>query len=253
MIAVLVAAAVAHAMAVDRLRRREIAWPVTRSLAWYAGLAVAAAAGLGHHHDFLAHMSAHLLLGMAAPILLTLARPVTLLVRVLPAPRARRVTRILRTLPVRLLTHPVTAAVLDAGGLWLLYTTDLYTSVPAIVMELHLLLAGWLFTAAIIGRDPAPHRPGPRTRGLVLLAFVASHGILAKYLYGHPPAGVPVADAQAGAQFMYYGGDLLHLIVIALFLRVFLSPAGENDRHAARHSLADRPRQRGHVRGRLSG
>jgi putative membrane protein len=261
LIAGLVVAAVAYATAVGRLRRRGIDWPASRSLFWHAGLATAAAAGLGHHHDVRAHVSAHLLLGMAAPILLVLARPVTLLLRVLPAPRARRVTRFLRTPPVRVLTHPVTAAALDVGGLWLLYTTDLYA--PALanptLMGLHMLLAGWLFTASIIGRDPMPHRPGPRTRGAVLLAFVAAHGILAKHLYGHPPVGVPAADAQAGAQFMYYGGDLLHLIVIVLlcrelFPRVFPIAAGELDPHAARDSdtaLADRPGERGHDRGRL--
>jgi putative membrane protein len=249
----LVAAAGAYAVGVERLRRRGVDWPPSRSLAWYAGVAVAAAAGLGHHHDFRAHLSAHLLLGMAAPILLVMARPVTLLLRVLPVRPARRAALVLRT---PFLTHPLTAAVLDAGGLWLLYTTDLYAQAMArpwlhTLVQVHMLLAGYLLTAAIIGRDPAPHRPGPLTRGLVFLAFVAAHGILAKYLYGHPPPGAGPGDAQ----IMYYGGDLLHLVVIVLFFRrVSAVAGGEPGRHASRYpdpAVADRPGQRWHVRGRL--
>ena len=258
----LVALAGAYALAVSRLGRRGIDWPAGRSLAWYAGVATASAAGLGNHHDFRAHMSAHLLLGMAAPILLVLARPMTLLLRALPVRPARRVARVLRSPATSVLTHPVTAAVLDAGGLWLLYTTDLHAQAMArpwlhTLVQVHMLLAGCLLTAAIIGRDPAPHRPGPRTRGLVFLAFIAAHGVLAKYLYGHPPLGVPAPDAEAGAQIMYYGGDLLHLVVIVLFFqRVFAAPGGEPRVHAARESdtgVADRPGERGHDRGRLRG
>ncbi|GAC1495653.1 MAG: hypothetical protein NVS2B15_17670 [Pseudarthrobacter sp.] len=37
-----------------------------------------------------------------------------------------------------------------------------------------------------------------------------------KYLYAHPPAGVPEAQAQAGSQLMYYGGDGLDLIIITI-------------------------------------
>ncbi|WP_250035702.1 cytochrome c oxidase assembly protein [Paractinoplanes maris] len=248
----LAALAGAYAVAVARLRRRDIDWPVGRSLAWYAGVATAAAATFGQHHDFRAHMSAHLLLGMAAPLLLVLGRPVTLVLRVLPVRPARRVSRLLRTRVAWVLTHPVTAAVLDAGGLWLLYTTGLYAQAMArpwlhTLVQVHMLLAGGLLTAAIIGRDPAPHRPGPIVRGAVFLAFVAAHGILAKHLYGHPPVGVPAGEAEAGAQIMYYGGDLLHVLVIVLFFRqcfapaperrpwrlVSVAPAGESRHHAA--------------------
>ncbi|WP_250000869.1 cytochrome c oxidase assembly protein [Actinoplanes sp. M2I2] len=219
----------AYAVAVARLSRRDADWPAGRSLAWYAGLATAAAATFGHHHDFRAHMSAHLLLGMAAPLLLVLGRPVTLTLRALPVGPARRVSRVLRTPALRMVTHPVTAAVLDAGGLWLLYTTDLYAQALArpwlhTLVQAHMLLAGGLLTAAVIGRDPAPHRPGPIVRGAVFLAFVAAHGILAKHLYGYPPPGVPAGEAAAGAQIMYYGGDLLHLVVIVLFFRQCFAP-----------------------------
>ena len=53
---------------------------------------------------FTAHMAGHLLLGMAAPLLLVLAAPVTLALRALPVARARALSRLLRTPPVRAVT-----------------------------------------------------------------------------------------------------------------------------------------------------
>ncbi|MBL7260471.1 cytochrome c oxidase assembly protein [Actinoplanes sp. LDG1-01] len=220
----MIAAALVYAVAVFRLRRRGVDWRPGRALAWYVGVAAAVGAVAGHEHTFREHMAGHLVLGMGAPILLVLGRPVTLALRVLPVRPARRLARVLRSRPIAVLTHPVTAGVLDAGGMWLLYTTGLHSAGP--LVQLHLLLAGYLFTAAIIGRDPAPHRPGPAVRAAALIAFVAVHGILAKHLYAHPPPGVPALESEPAAQLMYYGGDLLHLVVIVLLCReLFPSPA----------------------------
>jgi putative membrane protein len=170
------------------------------------------------HHDFTAHMAGHLVLGMAVPVLLVLGAPVTLTLRALPVGPARAVSRLLSRRPVRFVTHPVTAAVLDAGGLWMLYATDLVPPMHPVV-QFHILAAGYLFTAAVIGVDPAPRRPGRPVRAAVLVAFLAAHAILAKHVYGHPPAGVPAGAAQAGAELMYYGGDLIHLVVMVIFCR----------------------------------
>jgi putative membrane protein len=223
----LVCLAVGYLAAIAAVNRRGRGWPAWRTASWCAGLACASAAGTGPlaaaaHHDFTAHMTGHLLLGMAAPLLLVLGAPVTLALRALPARPARTLSHLLNSRPARLLTHPVTAAILNAGGLWALYTTSLYQQMAHHtwlhqLMHAHVLVAGYLFTAAIIGADPAPHRPGPRVRAAVLVAFLAAHGILAKHLYAHPPPGVPQAHAEAGAQLMYYGGDVLDLVLIAIF------------------------------------
>jgi putative membrane protein len=210
------------ALAAARRRGRSPAW--WRTAAWYAGLASAAVALLGPpgraaHHDFTAHTVVHLLLGMLAPVLLVYSAPVTLLLRVLPVDGARRLSRVLASPPLRVVTHPVVAATLDAGGLWLLYTTGLYAATatdPVLhaAVHLHLVVAGYLFTASVLAVDPMPHRSGLGTRAAVLVAFTAAHAILAKYLYAHPPAGVGDTEAQAGALLMYYGGDLVHLVLI---------------------------------------
>nr|WP_231747481.1 cytochrome c oxidase assembly protein [Auraticoccus cholistanensis] len=199
-------------------------WPLARTLSWQLGLL---SLGLGlagpvaaARTDFVAHMLGHLLVGMVAPLLLVLAAPVTLALRVLPVATARRLTRLLRSPVVRVLTHPVTAAVLDAGGLWLLYTTGLWqltSSGPGhALVHVHVLLAGYLFTAAVVGVDPDPHRSPVAVRATVLVAFVAAHSVLAKWLYAHPPAGTGVREAEVGAQLMYYGGDVVHLALMVL-------------------------------------
>jgi putative membrane protein len=223
----LVGAGAAYGVGAARSRARG-PWPPRRTLCWYAGLACAGAALVGPlaaaaRTGFTAHMGGHVLLGMLAPLLLVRGAPVTVALRALPVPAARRLTRTLRSWPVRVLTHPATAAVLDAGGLWLLYTTELYPRMHAsagvhAVVHAHVLLAGYLLTAALVGVDPDPHRASVRVRATVLVAFVAAHSVLAKWLYAHPPAGVAAADARRGAQLMYYAGDAVDVALMVLLL-----------------------------------
>ncbi|MEV4701721.1 cytochrome c oxidase assembly protein [Actinoplanes sp. NPDC049316] len=252
----LLTAAVLYVAAAGTVRRRGRWWPPGCTTLWLGGLATAAVALTGPlareaHHDFTAHMAGHLLLGMTAPLLLVLAAPVTLALRALPARQARGLSRILRSLPVRVLTHPVTAGVLNAGGLWVLYTTGVYREMGQhpwlhVLVHVHVAATGYLFTAAIIGVDPAPHRPGPRTRAAVLIAFLAAHAILAKHLYAHPPAGVPAAGGRTGAELMYYGGDLADVALIVVFCLQWYRSTDPRRRSAAgpripAHRLPGRP------------
>ncbi|WP_460775383.1 cytochrome c oxidase assembly protein [Microbacterium sp. GXF7504] len=216
-----VVAAVAYVWAVLGTRRRGRPWPWHRTACWLLGLGAAASGFVGPladaaHGDFVAHMGAHLLVGMLAPLLLVLAAPVTLALRALDVVPARRLSRILRSGPATFLTHPVVAAALSVGGLWLVYTTPLHgwmreDPLLHLVVMLHLLLAGLLFTAAIAPVDPSPHRASFPVRAGVFVAAVAAHGILAKSLYAAPPSGVPVADGMAGARLMFSGGDVIEL------------------------------------------
>lgn len=202
-------------------------WPWPRSLFWSAGIITAGIAVIGpmasgERADFRLHMAAHLLLGMLAPIGLVLAAPVTLTLRTLPAPAARWIARRLSSRLVRGLAHPATAALLNLGGLWALYSTRLMAEMHRhawlfILIHGHLLLAGCLFTAAIIGIDPIRHRPSWRTRAVVLVAAMGAHAALAKHLYAAPPTGVSAAQARAASQLMYYGGDLIDAVLITVF------------------------------------
>lgn len=175
--------------------------------------------------DLNGHMARHLLLGMYAPIALVLGAPVTLLLRRLPAPGGRAVVAMLDARPVRCLVHPVTAALLDVGGMYVLYLTPLYAwslADPAVhvLVHVHFVLSGYLFAWSIAGPDPAPRRPGFGARMIVLLLAMAAHSTLAKLMYGYsfPRGAHAEGSAESGAMLMYYGGDLAELaIAIALF------------------------------------
>ncbi|GAA1397480.1 cytochrome c oxidase assembly protein [Luteococcus peritonei] len=212
--------------AVSAGRRRGRSWSPWRTAALVAGVCLAMVAlgplGAAGHRDFVAHMWGHLLLGMAAPLLLVVSAPVTVLLRGLPAHRARSLSRLLQSTWLRIVSHPAVAAALNVGGLWLLYTTALHgwmhTSwLGHMVVHGHVLLAGLVFTAAILQVDPTPHGHDHRLRAACLVGFLALHAILGKHLYAHPPVGVDEASAQAGAQLMYYGGDYIDVVLIALF------------------------------------
>ncbi|QFG68435.1 cytochrome c oxidase assembly protein [Ornithinimicrobium pratense] len=228
-------------------QRRGRAWSRWRTASWMTGLVVLAA-GLSPalsalaHHDPVAHMVQHLLVGMYAPLGLILAAPVTLVLGATKTRTAQRVTGLLRTRPVHLLSHPATATVLSAGGLWVLYGTPLYalTAENTVVHHLvlvHLVAAGALFTWAVAGPDPAPRRPGLPVRLGALLASAASHAVLAKLLYaraGHwPPGGHgPVDRAEAAAMLMYYGGDVAELLLATVVLAGWYARSAPRMRHA---------------------
>lgn len=171
------------------------------------------------------HVMQHLLLGMFAPLALVLGAP-GMLLRALPKNVARNLVALLDTRPLRTITHPITALMLDIGSLYLLYLTPLYalsTEQPAIhwLVHLHFVLSGCLYAWAIAGPDPVPHRPGFPLRLAVLFIGTAAHATLAKWMcaYGFPRgSGHGLDEIQAAAQLMYYGGDLAELLLAcALF------------------------------------
>lgn len=239
----------AYAAAAVLTGRRYKRWPAYRVALWCAGVLLSAAAVAGPlaglaHGSFTFHMLGHLLLGMLGPLLLVLSAPMTLLLRTLPRAGARRLSALLRSRAAATLTHPVTAAALNFGGLWLLYTTGLYTAMHHsaalhAAVHLHVFAAGYLFAASILPIDPAPHRTGFKLRTCVMIAAFASHGILGKYLYASPPAGVTVADAHTGAQLMYYGGDAVDLLLIVLFCSAWYKRSGRTAASASPVSRAD--------------
>lgn len=202
-------------------------WPTYRLYSWIFGvlsvaLSVAGPLADQAHIDFRAHMSGHLLLGMLGPFLIAMSSPMTLLLRSLNILWARRITRLLKTKIARLFTHPVITTLLNIGGLWILYTTDLYMAMHHhlllhILVHLHVFIAGYLFTISMIYTEPTPHRHGFMYRAVVMILAFAGHGILSKYLYAHPPEGVTAAQAEMGSLIMYYGGDAIDLALIFVF------------------------------------
>ena len=206
-------------------------WSLKRTLYWTTGIGLLMLAlwpplASRMHYDIRGHMVQHLLIGMAAPLGLVLAAPVTLVLRTLPTRVARRVMRGLRSPGGRGVTHPITAAVLNMGGMYLLYLTPLYAYTlthPYLhpLIHVHFLMAGCLFAWAIIRPDPMAHCPSFRLRLGVLFVSLAAHACLSKLMYaqGWPRQTLhPLAQIREAAQWMYYGGDGLEiLLIIALF------------------------------------
>ncbi|WP_110686593.1 cytochrome c oxidase assembly protein [Salinicola aestuarinus] len=219
-----------YGLGVWRLHRRRRAWPRWR-LAVFALAALGTIAvlvpPLSHwgHHDFRGHMMVHLVVAMVAPVGLVFAAPVTLALKNLPAAWGKRWVRLLNTPTLRLLCHPITAAVLNVGGLYALYLTDLYSLMlrsPAFAVWLHwhFLLAGCLFTWAIAGPDPAPRRPGIRLRLAVLVVSMVAHGVLAKWMYRFQlPREEHWLVVQQGAEWMFYLGELPEAFLVFVLLR----------------------------------
>ncbi|WP_370453206.1 cytochrome c oxidase assembly protein [Oceanobacillus sp. CFH 90083] len=206
--------------------RRERPWPLYRTVFWTIGVfccltAVAGPLADRAHMDFTVHMAGHLLLGMLGPLLMVLGAPMTLILRALSVQQARKLTRILRSKALGVISNPIITSILNVGGLWILYSTDLFFMMHEniflhVIVHIHVFLAGYFFTASLIYIDPIAHRTSFLFRSIVLVLALAGHGILSKYIYAYPPNGVPESQAQSGAMLMYYGGDMIDLVLIII-------------------------------------
>lgn len=169
--------------------------------------------------NFTTHMVGHLLLGMLAPLLFAFAATITLVLRSLPTYYARKLSTILKSKLSQFFTHPVVTALLNIGGLWILYTTPLFSLMHNNewvywLVHIHVFVAGYLFTISIIYIDPIYHRKSIRYRAVILILALAGHSILSKYIYVNPPSGISSEDAERGSMLMYYGGDIIDAIMI---------------------------------------
>lgn len=224
-VAVLLVLAAGYLLLAVRRRREHRGWSVWRTASFLTGIALLVAGLVPAliplpDGTFAAHMYQHLLIGMYAPLALVLAAPATLLLRSLPPRLGRVLGRLLGSGPMGVLAHPVTALVLNVGGLYLLYLTPLYQATaahPALhhLVHLHFFLAGYLFAYSIAGPDPAPHRPSVPARLVVLGVAIAGHAVLAQLLYAGmlPHVRAPAHDLKAGADLMYYAGDIAELLL----------------------------------------
>ncbi|SHM81042.1 cytochrome c oxidase assembly protein [Actinacidiphila paucisporea] len=233
-----------YLLAARRLRRRGDVWPPVRDGSFAAGGVGLAAVAMTPPPGggFTGHMVQHLVIGMAAPLLMVLGRPVTLALRALPAGRVRRgLPAAARSRPAGWLLFPPTAAVIDAGGLWLLYRTRLFADTHdspwlSAAVHVHVLAAGLLFSFAVCGLDPARHRRGMPLRA----AAGAAHAVLAKSLYAVPPPGTGLTahDVARGAEVMYYGGDVIEIALAAVLAWQWYTATG---RRLARSLDVHRP------------
>jgi putative membrane protein len=241
-IAVGVVLAVLYGGGLRRLRRRNRSWPLGRSVAFGAGVAVLAASELVPESSFVGHMLGHALLGMAAPLLLALGAPVTLALQSVTRSSKLRLLRALHSSPVRVLAHPVVGFGLFGATLAGLYLSPLFPLSlrhPALhaAVHLHFLLAGGLFLWPLVSVDPLPRRPPHGVRVLAVLAAVPFHAFLGMVLLSTPrplaPAFYPsLADQHAAGGVLWASGELLTLVAATVVLRAWMEADG---REAARN------------------
>ncbi len=210
-------------------------WPIYRTFSFIIGVICVLISIIGPiaeqaHTNFIFHMYTHILLGMLGPLLIVISAPITLLLRSISIGNARRLSKILKNQYIKFVSHPIIAALINLGGLWLLYATSLYHEMHAsvllaVVIHTHIFIAGYLLTTAIIYFDPTPHRTSFKMRSVVFILYMAGHSILSKWIYANPPNGVANIEAEIGALTMYYGGDIVDVIIVIILCYQFYTSA----------------------------
>jgi putative membrane protein len=172
----------------------------------------------------------------------SIGRPVTLVLRLLAPGTARR--GLLAALRMRLigwLTHPVIAGALSVGGLWVLYRTPLFAAADErpwlhALVHLHVLVSGLVFMVAVTRLEPLRTRYALPLRIAVLVLTGAAHNVLARSLYTAPPPGMtlPAGDLHAGAELMYYGGDVVDIALVTVLALQWYAAGGRQLRRERR-------------------
>ena len=276
MIGLLVIAVALYIKGVIVLTKRGDKWPIGRTISFAIGISAvdfATSGGLGlyAHFSFSWHMVAHMTLGMIAPIAIVLGAPITLALRTLPQGRNSEergvrgtLLSVLHSRYSSIIVNPVGALIIFDGSLFLLYFTSLFgklmnTHAGHLFMNIHFLLAGFLFFHVIIGIDPNPKRPPFLARIVTLLAAMSIHAFFSVALMSSstlidsgyfaslqtPWVGDLLADQNKGGAIGWAMGEIPILIaLIATFIMWTRDDARETrriDRSAERMAAMGQP------------
>jgi cytochrome c oxidase assembly factor CtaG len=200
--------------------------------------------------SFSAHMVQHLLLQLVAPPLLLLGAPLGLVLRADPPWLPRRaLARLLRSRPVRVLAHPVTALglftiILVGSHLTPFYNLTLEQEWAHELEHAAFFVTALLFWWPAIGVDPAPHRLSYPARLLYLfldmpvmaylgLAIASSSRVLYPYYAAHPPpwGASALQDQGVAGTIMWISGTFTMIPAMAVVLLRWLD---EDARRQAR-------------------
>ena len=192
MIGILVFAVALYIRGIIALARRGDKWPVGRTVAFAIGISAidfATSGGLGVYSRFAFsnHMLAHMVLGMIAPIGIVLGAPITLALRSLPIGRSKNelgmrgtLVNLLHSKLGKIYANPIVALAIFDGSLFALYFTPLFGDLMLshsghLFMNIHFIIAGYLFFQAIIGIDPSPIKIPYIVKIVVLFAAMSIH------------------------------------------------------------------------------
>ena len=248
------------------LVKRGDSWPVGRTISFALAVAAvdfATSGGLGVYARFAFsdHMIAHMILGMIAPIGFVLSAPITLALRTLPQGRTPEERGLRGTLIAlihsrysKIITNPIVALALFDGSLFVLYLTPLFGTLMKshsghLFMDLHFLLAGYLFFYVIVGVDPNPRKIPHIVRIIMLFAAMAIHAFFSVALLSastlldggyfaslnRPWATNLLADQHTGGAIGWAMGEIPILIAL---IATFIQWVRDDSREAKRSDRA---------------
>jgi putative copper resistance protein D len=220
-------------------------WPVRRSAAFVAGLAVCAFATNGSIavYDqtlFTAHMLGHLALVMVAPALLVCGRPVRLAIAATPPATSARIARIATGRVVSVLTAPPVAlasytAVIVGSHLTGLMDKVMTHTWAGQVEHLVYLVVGIQFFVLVIGDEPIRWRLASPAKWLLLAVgmavdtftgIVLLQGTRVVSMLPLPGADVdPLSDTRTGGAIMWFGGDAIMAAIMVVLVVGWLREA----------------------------
>ena len=256
-----------------RLRGRGDRWPLQRTAFWLLGcvaltFVTSGGPGVYGRSRFSLHMIQHMSLMVLVPFFFVFGAPVTLAMRALRArtdgslgPR-EVLLAVVHARALKVLGHPVVAAVLFIGSLTVFYYSPLFglamfTHTGHVLMTAHFLLTGYLYIWALVGIDPGPARPPYAFRLVLLLmtlgfhaffgiALMASQTLLAPdwwHALGYSDDTALLTDQQTGGAIAWGAGDLpslmLGLALMVGWVRSDRQTSRRLDRKADRDGDAD--------------
>lgn len=226
-----------------RLRARGDHWPVLRTISWVLGWVVfvyftSGGPGVYGRILFSWHMIEHMGVAMIAPLLLVPGAPITLALRALPARKDKTmgprevILAAVHSTYLRVLANPVVAAALFFFSLAIFYYSPLFelamrTHTGHVLMMVHFLATGYMFTWVLIGVDPGPKRWSPIALLVILFATISFHAffgvlitqstqLLAPNYFGRldlPWMTDPLADQRTGGAIAWGVGELPTLVL----------------------------------------
>lgn len=262
MLGILLLVSALYISGVISLRRRGDDWPVGRSVSFVVAVVLvnfATSGGIGvyAHFAFSYHMIAHMILGMIAPVGFVLSAPITLALRTLPQGRTPDERGLRGTLLAIIhskysvvITNPIVALALFDGSLFVLYMTPLFGKLMQshsghFFMDIHFLLAGYLFFYVIVGVDPNPRKIPHIARIIVLFAAMSIHAFFSVALLSttslldggyfsslNPPWNTNLlSDQHTGGALGWAMGEIPILVVI---IATFVQWVRDDSREAKR-------------------
>jgi cytochrome c oxidase assembly factor CtaG len=256
--------AAAYARGVRRMKRRR--WPAWRTGVFSLGIAallfaLVPAIDVLAANLFSVHMLQHMLLTAIAPPLLFIGEPVRPVLMGLPElVRSRVVRPLARNGPVRtalhVLRHPLVAALVFVGGVFLWHWPDLYVAAVTdarvhVLEHAHFFGGAMLFWSVVI--DPVPFRgtlPYAARIIYLLVAGAAQNTLLGgllsfstRVLYPHYQGrtaayGIDaLTDQRIGGALMWVVGDAVFLLGVSLAFFRWLAHEEETQRRRERGTL----------------